>query len=636
MSEELIKRFRVQLGRKQFTELEDTWLELLQLNLPLKELLNLIDLVQHWAKDYTPPLLWVLATALADQHRYHDELVVLRRLVELTPEDGKLTQEITSCLRQIYPDEPLLERLFSKSGLGYGESLSKALERFNLYSKLTPGKLVYDPVLGPGKVIKLDLLFDRVTVAFKHGGELVFDITAACSTLTFPAFDGFFALEESQPQHLKKLALNDPSALVSLLLRDTYRWMSSADIEKYLAPVVGWEKFSGFWEKARRGLSRHPNIETKTRPNRIYRWIEEPKKKTADPSTPSEKKTGAPPCFDYSRLKTMSREEIIATFQNLRTTTERKKILKEIALQRSDDWETLYRHLFPIAKDNTTRRSILEKLKEAKPATYHSLVESTLTAYRSEIEPFLFLAETHAGHYRPIFTRLLDLLETKRNRSLENRIKKLCVAEHYKIIRETLVEITEMEAKNLLERIRRTRILEPFQQDEIAALFLERFSTLKIEPPDNFIWSTSFGIENAKAELKRLSEEELPRSGEEIARARSFGDLSENYEYKAAKEKQSRLMEKINRLRNDLSRANPIAPEKIDTSKVNIGCRVKLQDEEGKGYEYSILGPWDADPENGIISFQSPLAQKLLGKQTGETVTMGGKSFTITEITPAL
>ncbi|MGQ9679004.1 MAG: GreA/GreB family elongation factor, partial [bacterium] len=238
--------------------------------------------------------------------------------------------------------------------------------------------------------------------------------------------------------------------------------------------------------------------------------------------------------------------------------------------------------------------------------------------------------------YRPILTRLLDLIETKKNRTVENRVKKLLVNQHYKIIRETLSEITEAEAKNFLERLHRSSFLEAFRRDEIDNIFFEHFPTLKIEPQDKFIWSSKSGIEKAKAELKRLTEEELRRCAEEIARARSFGDLSENYEYKAAKEKQSRLMDKINRLRLDLSQAKIIEPEKIDTSKVDIGCRIKLQDEEGMEYEYSILGPWDADPENGIISFQSPLAQNLIGKQIGEMVTMGEKTLTITEITPAL
>ncbi|MGQ9678988.1 MAG: hypothetical protein ACUVUD_06905, partial [bacterium] len=406
MSEELIKLFRVQLGTKRFDEMEDTWLELVQLDLPLNEFLNLIDLVQRWAKEYAPPLLWILATALSDTNRHQDELVVLRRLVEIIPEDGRLTQEITNCLHKIYPQEPLLEKILSKSGLGYGKPLPEALERFDCYIKLTPGKLVYDPQRGPGKVIKIDLLFDRVSVKFKNGDETVFDIVAACHILTFPPFDGFFALEENQPLQLKKLVLDDPSTLVALLLRDTRQWMSSSDIEKYLAPIAGLENYYGFWEKARRGLSRHPNIEIKTRPNRTYRWTEKPKQdqETANLATQSEKKAGPQPRIDYSRLATMNTDEIILNYGELRTAIERKKFLKEIALQRPNDWETLYLRIFPLAKDDTTRATILEKLTEARPTTYRSLVESTLTSYRTEIEPFLLLAATSTGPYRPILT----------------------------------------------------------------------------------------------------------------------------------------------------------------------------------------------------------------------------------------
>ncbi|NPV13932.1 transcription elongation factor GreA [candidate division WOR-3 bacterium] len=638
MSEELIKLFRVQLGTKKYDEMEATWLELLQLNLPFKELIALVDLVQRWAPEKTPPLLWVFADALTEQKRHEDELVVLRRLVELTPDDSKLAAEITACLHKIYPDEPLLEKMLQKSGLGYGKPLSEALDQFDRYIKLAPGRLIFDPQRGPGKVKKLDLLFDRVTVLFQSGEDVVFDIPTASRAFSFPAPDGFFARQEKQPQQLQELAINDPASVIVLLLRDTRQWMSSADIQKHLMPIIGTQNYANLWEKARRALSQHPNIEVQTRANRIYRWTDEPvkEKKTDDVLSSSEKKISSTPRFDYSGLSTMSHDAIIDAYQNLRTATERKRVLKEITLQRTDDWETVYARIFSITPDNTTRTIILEKLKDERPATYQMLVESTLTSYRINIEPFLFLAETDIGPYRPILTRLLDLLETEKNRSLINRVKRILVHNHYQIILKTLAEISEKEAEKLFERIRRVRILEPYQQDEISTIFLKQFPTLKAEPEDNFIWSTVAGIEKAKAELKKLTEEELPRTAEEIARARSFGDLSENYEYKAAKEKQARLMEKINRLRADLSRAKPIEPEKIQSDIVKIGSRVKLQDEEGKNHEFSILGPWDADPENGIISFQSPLAQELIGKKPGDKVKMGDKTLTVTEITSAL
>ncbi len=638
MGEELIKLFRIQLGTKKFEEMEASWLELIQRDISFAELLNLVDLVQRWAPERTPPLLWVLADALTEQKRYQDELVVLRRLIELTPDDSKLTVAITVCLQKIYPDEPLLEKMLQKSGLGYGKPLSEALEQFDRYIKMAPGKLVYDPQRGPGKVKKLDLLFDRVTVAFQSGEEAVFDIPLASRYFSFPASEGFFALQETKPQHLQELITNDPAAAIALLLKDTRQWMAPSDIQKYLTAIIGTQNYSNIWEKARRGLSQHPNIELQTRPTRMYRWIEVPNKerKTVDVSSASPKKITSLPGVDYSRLSAMSHQEIIAAYQRLRTATERKKLLKEIALQRPDDWETLYARIFPITQDNTTQTHIWEKLQTEKPTTYQSLVESTLTSYRTSIPAFLFIAETGTAPYRPILTRLLDLLETEKSRTITNRVKKVLVDNNYQIIRNTLAEITEKEAEKLLARILRIRILEPYQQDEINRIFFEKFPALKTEPEADFIWSSVAGIEKAKAELKRLTEEELPRSAEEVARARSFGDLSENYEYKAAKEKQARLMEKINRLRADLSRAKPIAPERIDISTVTVGCKVTLRDAAGTKYQFSILGPWDSEPENGIISFQSPLAQELIGKKPGDKVKMGDKTLTVAEIKPAL
>ena len=138
------------------------------------------------------------------------------------------------------------------------------------------------------------------------------------------------------------------------------------------------------------------------------------------------------------------------------------------------------------------------------------------------------------------------------------------------------------------------------------------------------------------AELRRLMEVELPASADEIARARSHGDLSENYEYKAAKEKQARLMSRINRLRADLAHARPIVPTEVDLAHISVGCRVELIDATGTKLVYSLLGPWDSNPEQGVISYQSPLAQSLIGRKQGDTVEMDGRVFTITAIGPGV
>jgi len=128
----------------------------------------------------------------------------------------------------------------------------------------------------------------------------------------------------------------------------------------------------------------------------------------------------------------------------------------------------------------------------------------------------------------------------------------------------------------------------------------------------------------------------MPKVAEELAQARAHGDLSENYEYKAAKEKRARLMSRIGRLQTDVKRARPIIPAEIDTDKVSVGCRVLLKDGSGEKTDYALLGPWDSDPDHGIISYLAPLGQRMLGKCVDETFELDGRYYTVKRISLGL
>ncbi|MEO0068614.1 MAG: GreA/GreB family elongation factor [candidate division WOR-3 bacterium] len=639
MAEELIKLFRYQLGKKQYQELEGTYLELLEKNLSLAELLNLVELVIRWGtKELAITLLWVLATHLQDQGRYDEELRVLRRLVELNPDDEKLTKAITNCLKNLYQHEPLLDKILQKAGLGYGEPLTEALERFDRYFSLMPGRLVYDEEEGSGEIKSLDLLLDRVLVRFDSGIDLTLDVQSAVNRFSFPDELGFFYLKNKEPEKLKELIAKEPAEVVARYLRDIRKGASPSEIERTLLPLIGKENYASFWERAKKGLRSHPHIVVQNRPVRSYLWVDKPEDKVGGNGEKLPKKEKKEPVSEYdtSKLASATLTELLQAFTGLRTTQERKRVLEELVKIRPD-WEELYQLLFLSVNDSRSRSLIAEKLQREKPPVWQKLLASVLTDYRANAEAFLFLAErTDTFSARQTVSRLLDIMELDSNRSRQNRAKKLLVAENYRLILALLEDLNEEEASRLLQRIQASRTLEQFQQDDITDLITSKFGKLAPNQESPIVWSSVAGIERAKRELDFLIREELPKSAEELARARAFGDLSENYEYKAAKEKQMRLMEKIRRLQTALKNARALEPDKIDTSQVNIGCRVQLADEEGKIQEFVILGPWDSDPEKGVISFESPMARALLGKKPGESVKMGEKRLLIKGITKAL
>lgn len=138
---------------------------------------------------------------------------------------------------------------------------------------------------------------------------------------------------------------------------------------------------------------------------------------------------------------------------------------------------------------------------------------------------------------------------------------------------------------------------------------------------------TRQGFDRLKVELERLKRDERPQIARAIAEARSHGDLAENAEYHAAREKQSFTEGRINELEAKLNQAEVI-DSPADGDRVTFASTVHLQDEAGKEVRYWIVGSDEAEPARGKISIMSPLARTLIGKEVGDRVVAqlpGGK-----------
>jgi len=148
---------------------------------------------------------------------------------------------------------------------------------------------------------------------------------------------------------------------------------------------------------------------------------------------------------------------------------------------------------------------------------------------------------------------------------------------------------------------------------------------------------TKRGYELLKAELERLRTVERMKITEEIERARSYGDLTENAEYHCAKEKQGLIEARIRDLEDKFSRAEVIDLSKLSGEKITFGAIVELMEVETKErITYQIVGSLEADPEKGKISYESPLARALIGKELGDDVVIkapkGKRTYEITKV----
>ncbi|MFM8315365.1 MAG: transcription elongation factor GreA [Deltaproteobacteria bacterium] len=124
-------------------------------------------------------------------------------------------------------------------------------------------------------------------------------------------------------------------------------------------------------------------------------------------------------------------------------------------------------------------------------------------------------------------------------------------------------------------------------------------------------------------ELKQLKSVERPKVIQEIATARAHGDLSENAEYDAAKEKQAFIEGRIKEIEDKLARAQVVDPREVRTDKIVFGATIQLKDLETEEIKnYSIVGTDEADIKAGMISIESPVARQLLNKKEGDSVTV--------------
>ena len=148
---------------------------------------------------------------------------------------------------------------------------------------------------------------------------------------------------------------------------------------------------------------------------------------------------------------------------------------------------------------------------------------------------------------------------------------------------------------------------------------------------------TARGYEQIKEDLKNLKTVDRPKNVKEIEEAIAHGDLSENAEYHAAKERQGHLEARISLLEDRLARAQVIDPSSQATDQVRFGCTVRLEDAEtGEEVRYMIVGEDESDASEGRISVTSPVGRALMGKVVDDTVEVkvpkGTREFDVLEI----
>jgi transcription elongation factor GreA len=191
-----------------------------------------------------------------------------------------------------------------------------------------------------------------------------------------------------------------------------------------------------------------------------------------------------------------------------------------------------------------------------------------------------------------------------------------------RVLKRVIHEANEDEVRRILQSVRQSpavtdtirRATETFTADVFPALLASRDD----KPEAGMvIFTTAEGRRRREKELQHLMEVEFEKVRLEIGRALEFGDISENAELDAARERQQRLADQASRMQLELQRAQLIDPAGVETESVNVGTRVTVTDlVTNEERHYTILGPWDLDESDAsIVSHLSPMAQGLLGRK---------------------
>ena len=354
-------------------------------------------------------------------------------------------------------------------------------------------------------------------------------------------------------------------------------------------------------------------------------------------------------------------EDPMELFLNLKDTKLKEEFLHQIKLF-IPGWEDIFIKFFP----RFPLLSIIENLKhEGCQNRLKDLTVFCFDNFRDNREAvvWLFRNMNHESWYEeaeiPFEKQLITLIHILdiSYREIENRRD---TAENRKLNKQVYTILFKEEVlNNLIDKtdidtiIRIYTFINDVKDLDPADKLALRNRILELHPDFKF-----FGDEEKKVvtlglivtqakymekqkQLARIISEDLPANSKELEYAKSLGDLSENAEYKAALERQAFLNSSLVRLNEEIERAQLFDPSLVNVNRVSFGTRVILVNiDSGQKEEYTILGPWESDPENRVISYLSPFGASIMNKTPGEhsEFTVNGEkvSFLIESISSAV
>src|SRR5437870_9823853 len=589
--------------------------------------------------------------------------------------------------------DPELEKLVEA-----GKLTSKAAEKLDA---LKPGTFCLHKSWGFGRIAEWNLLLNQILIDFAGKKAHPMQLQYAAENLTVIPAEHFLARKAGDLAATKKLAKDDPVALVRNILESLDGQATAQQISEWMVPDLFNEtEWKRWWESARKQLkgsgafsipakktepiqARAEGISHTDELTEAFNHARQPKQQVAaleqivkfHPQFKEPEKQLQPVIATIENVASrnqklhpelafelvLGRDDLLESFPQLKIThngltlakltideerrlvlilpklpaAKEKRILQALPAALGDRWNARALQLMQATHGRMVAQ-IPHVFREAgQHAQLQEMLERSLREHSATSEMLVWLCserEDWGELINPeLLAAILSALEREQH-SAPGRASKLqrLLMEDRQLFQDMFGNADIGLARDALRRLQLRHLFEELTKRSLMARIVKVFPDPEsmvagAQPQEKAAplvvsWSS---LEKRKAEYEELVKKKIPENTKEISVARSYGDLSENFEYKAAKQMQAVLVRRRSELEQALQNARGTAFENPDTSRVSIGTIVTVRDKSSKKQEtYTILGAWDGNPERNIISYQTAIGQALLGHKAGEIVTL--------------
>lgn len=681
------------LQRSDFAGVEEAWLE--RMTADPEDIEYFVGVARALAGTGEPKRARTLVEMLDDElrsgGRWPARLDLLRRGGQFLVSAERLHAEAVATLKRLHGSKPGYQSLIKGVGLERGgdpaEKLWEKVERFETLVSFELGAIVWMEGKGAGRIADVNIGLEAFKVDFEKQKGMTVGFRAAGKLL-----------KALPPGHLQRHKLEDPASLIGrppaelleMVLRSSDQPMSAADVRQAVAGLVTESQWTSWWAAARR----HPQVLASGEGSRqSYRWaetgahaadaswatfttsdlagqldllrrqggkerdadlrrrmVEELVARGAEVETEHpaqaleiwfaiERSDGAPPSVSWTPEALIERHDPRKVLAGLGDRAVRERVY-QLVRQRRADWAPLFLERLGKEDDPRTLSLLYDQGVEAAPADVGRLLDQWLSQPRKNPGVFVWLAERAANDERiaarnplRLLQQILTALSTDEFAPFRVRLRSL--AETGGTLPRLLSRLSDEQASAAREAVQKAPGLEGYQRTALISALEVRFSSLR-EPAEQPLYARPASIAARRAELKELLEKEIPANRRAIEEARAMGDLRENFEYKSARQRHEYLAARAGALDRDLRRVRPLETPAATLAEARIGTSLVLQGPDGSERRLTILGPWESDPEAGVISYESDLAGKILGKQVGDSVLIDAAEWRIGQITTAV